>query len=102
MIGNWKILAAVPFAIAIGACSSRNSNVDTAAGSLSTDTATTFTPAPSTPLPSMDTGMVLDTTKKKADSTHADSLKNDSTHKAKTAKASTHRSSKKKSTTKKP
>lgn len=98
MIGNWKILAAVPLAIAIGACSSRSSNTDTAAGTLSTDTA--LTPAPSIPTPGMDTGMVLDTTKKKADSTHADSLK-DSTHKAKSSTYK-HKSTKKGSTTKKP
>ena len=94
MIGNWKIFAAVPFAIAIGACSSHNnSNVDTAAGSLSPDTATSVTPAPSTPLPGADTGMVLDTTKKKADTTHADSTHKASTHhkyaKHKNGKAST-------------
>lgn len=99
MIGNWKFLAAVPFAIAIAACSSKNSNVDTAAGTLSPDTSTMVTPAPSTPTPGVDTGMVMDTTKKKADSTRADSLKNDTTHKAKSGKASTH---KHRSTTKKP
>lgn len=100
MIGKWKIVAAVPFAIAIGACSSSHSNVDTAAGSLSTDTASTLTPAPSTPTPGIDTGMVMDTTKKKADSTHADSLKNDSTHKAASNKTTRHK--KGKTTTKKP
>lgn len=100
MIGNWKILAAVPLAIALGACSSHSANTDTAAGTLSTDTATTLTPAPSVPTPGIDTGMALDTSKKKADSTHADSLK-DSTHKA-TSKTYKHKGAKKGSTTKKP
>ena len=100
MIGNWKILAAVPFAIALAACSSRSSNTDTAAGSLYTDTATSLTPAPSTPTPGIDTGMVLDTTKKKADTTHADSLK-DSTKQAKSGTTAAHKNTKKKSATKK-
>ena len=82
MIGKWKLVTAVPLALAIGACSSRTSNADTAAGSLSVDTSTSLTPAPSTPTPGMDTGMVLDTTRKKADTTHADSLKKDSAYKA--------------------
>ena len=82
MIGKWKLVTAVPLALAIGACSSRTSNADTAAGSLSVDTSTSLTPAPSTPAPGMDTGMVLDTTRKQADTTHADSLKKDSAYNA--------------------
>ena len=94
MIGKWNILAAVPFAFAIGACSSHESSVDTAAGTLSTDTSMMMTPAPSTPTPGIDTGMVLDTTKQ-ADSAYADSLKKDTTKKAMSGNASTKKKAKK-------
>lgn len=102
MIATWKILAAVPFAIVIGACSSRSSYTDTAAGSLSTDTASSLAPLPSVPTPGMDTGMVMDTTKKRADSTRADSLKKDSAYKAKSGTTAKHKSTTKKPTTKQP
>lgn len=100
MIVNWRILAAVPFALAIGACSSHSSNTDTAAGVLPGDTSTTLAPTPTIPNPGIDTGMVLDTTKQ-ADSTRADSVKNDSTQESKTATTKHHNTTKKGTTKKK-
>lgn len=100
MTGKWQLLAAVPLALAIAACSSRTSNADTAAGMLPGDTSTTLAPTPAIPTPGIDTGMILDTTKAMTDTTRADSLAKDSTQKAAADTSKQHKTTKKTATRK--
>ena len=97
MTGKWNVLTAAALAAAIGACSSRTSNTDTAAGLLPGDTSTTLAPTPSIPNPGIDTGMVLDTTGNAADSSRADSVKSvkrDTTHQSAAGGSKQHKSTK--------